>query len=70
MRTIYSYYMTQRPPQIGAMPRNGLLDIVYLNADEERQFVQEIGRQAYAILHYGRELTEQEVSDYELTPKV
>ena len=69
MRTVYSYYMTQRPPQIGAMPKNGLQDILFLDEDENAVYVPEIGHHAYAILRYQRELTDKEISDYELTRK-
>ena len=70
MRKVYSYYMTQRPPQIGAMPKEGLMRIVYINNDETRQWVETIQADAYARLEYDHELTQQQVNDYELIPEV
>lgn len=68
MRKIYSYYMTQRPPQIGAMPKEGLLRIVYLNDEEMREWVDTLRAEAYARLEYDHELTQKEIKDYELIP--
>lgn len=61
---MYSYYMTQRPPCPGAQPRNGLVNVHELDPDSDTPG---IGR-AYAMLEYDRELTEDEVRNYELTP--
>lgn len=63
------YYMTQRPPMIGAMPKEGLVDWVAFDDDGRRVFCEKIGCEAYAKLNYSRELTEQEVNDYELIPE-
>jgi len=62
---MYSYYMTQRPPQIGAMPRKGLVEI---DEFDGKPFIEEIGWDAWAKITYDRELTPDEVSDYELIP--
>ena len=62
------YYMTQRPPMIGAMPKEGLVSWMAFDDDFKKEFVKEIGCGAYAKLTYDRVLTEQEISDYELTP--
>ena len=70
MRKIYSYYMTQRPPQIGAMPKEGLLRIMYVSEDETKEWVELLQMDAYARLEYDHELTEKEVSDYELIPEI
>ena len=69
MRKLYKYYMTQRPPAPGALPGYGLFIIRYLNTEENRQFVPEINREAYAVLLYERKLTEQEMKEYELVAK-
>ena len=61
---IYSYYMTQRPPMPGAQPE-GMISFVDYN---ERRFIPELGRKAWAIIRYERELTPEEISDYELVP--
>lgn len=68
MRKIYSYYMTQRPPAPGAMPKVGLMNILYLNDDCGRVYVPEIGCDAWAKLQYTRELMDEEVAAYELIP--
>lgn len=60
-----NYYMTQRPAGPGAMPRNGLVDV--LNYDG-KPFIPEIGREAWSRLTYNRMLTAEEIRDYELTP--
>lgn len=65
-----TYYMTQRPPMLGAMPKEGLVDWAYLDTDGEKKvFCEKIGCEAYAKLEYSRELTEREISDYELVPE-
>lgn len=65
-----TYYMTQRPPMLGAMPKEGLVSWAYLDTDGEKKvFCEKIGCEAYAKLNYSRKLTEQEVSDYELIPE-
>lgn len=68
MMKYYTYYMTQRPPMPGAMPKEGLRRIVYINQDETPGFVEEISMEAYARLEYDHELTRQQVDDYELVP--
>lgn len=59
------YYCTERPPMPGAIPKRGLLEI---REYDRRTFVPDIGREAWAELIYGRELTEEEVFEYELAP--
>ena len=63
------YYMTQRPPMIGAMPKEGLVSWVAFDDDGGKVFCEKIGCEAYAKLTYSRELTEREISDYELIPE-
>lgn len=62
---IYCYFMTQRPPMPGAMPKEGLYEIEDYDA---KKFVPEVGCTAYAKLYYGRELSKEEVKQYELEP--
>lgn len=58
----YQYAMTQRPPQPGAMPHDGLREIL-----PGRPAMDElIGHKVYAVLVYDRRLSPQEISDYEL----
>ena len=65
MDKTYTYFMTQRPPMPGAMPKNGLSDI---HEYDGQDYISEIGRKAYARLEYNRKLSDQEVRDYELVP--
>ena len=53
----YSYYMTMRPAMPGAMPKDGL-----------REIVDDTKWGAYCRLDYDRELTKKEIIDYELRP--
>ena len=64
-----TYYMTQRPPMLGAMPKEGLVRWVAFDDDGHKVFCEKICCEAYAKLTYDRVLTEQEISDYELTPE-
>ena len=59
----YSYYLTQRPAGPGCQPRKGLLDI----EDLDNRFVPEIGRTAWSKVTYDRQLTDEEIRNYELT---
>ena len=61
----YRYYMTQRPFMPGAQPYDGLIGHEDL---DPYVTVPEIGRQAWTMLTYDRELTDKELRDYELTP--
>lgn len=49
----------------GSCPRAGVQEVV--NYDEKK-FCEEIGMDAWGFVEYTRELTKQEVDDYELTP--
>lgn len=62
-RVGYWYYITQRPPAPGAMPKRGLIKFFEY---ERRLFVPAIGRNAYGSLVYDRPLTAEEIDDYEL----
>lgn len=64
MKTVFRYYSTQRPIGPGTYPRNGVEDIV--NFDEKKH-VPAIDRSAWGYIDYSRELTEREISGYELT---
>lgn len=59
------YYVTQRPPAPGAVPKLGLIRTFEY---ESRLYVESIGRRAYGSVVYNRELTEAEIDDYELVP--
>ena len=61
----WSYYATQRWPVPGAIPREGLLSTYDF---DERKYIPTIEKRAYGYAIYNRQLTEKEISDYELTP--
>lgn len=63
--TKHAYYMTQRPFSPGAQPKQGLVDA---ESYDEKTFVDEIDCKAWSRIVYDRELTEQEISQYELVP--
>ena len=72
-----TYYMIMRPPMPGAMPRDGLL---WTKEFDSRQMVQtgqggpRMGsagpRMAWGKAVYCRELTAEEMDDYEMMPAV
>lgn len=62
-RAGYWYYTTQRPPAPGAVPKRGLVDMYEY---EYRLYVPAIGRKAWGSVVYDRELTQEEIEDYEL----
>lgn len=57
------YYSTQRPIMLGGCPKRGLVE--FYNYDR-REMVKEIGREAWGYVFYNRELTEEEIKEYEL----
>lgn len=59
------YYMTERPFGPGCQPKEGLVEAEDFDG---RKHVEEIGRDAWSRIVYDRELTEQEISQYELVP--
>ncbi len=61
---IYAYYLTQRPAGPGAMPKDGILDV--LNYD--KPIADGNINRIWAKVSYSRKLSKQEVSVYELTP--
>ena len=63
--TKHAYYMTQRPFSIGAQPKEGLVEVEDFDGKKR---VEEIGRDAWSRIVYDRELTEQEIEQYEMVP--
>ena len=59
------YYSTQRPLMPGCCPRAGVQEVVNF---DDKKFCEEIGCEAWGFVEYNRELTQNEVDDYELTP--
>lgn len=60
------YYSTQRPLEPGCCPRAGVQEV---HNFKEKFFCEEIGCEAWGYIDYNRELTLEEVEDYELTPE-
>ena len=58
-------YSTQRPLVPGGCPRAGVQKV---HNYDEKEFCEEIGREAWGYVDYDRELTNEEVEDYELLP--
>ena len=58
----YIYYSTQRPISLGTFPGNPV-DIYNFDQRENHENLM-----AWGYLVYDRELTEKEISDYELVP--
>ena len=61
----YVYYMLMRPPMPGAMPNNGLADFKDFG---DKIYIREIDREAWGKLVYMRQLSDEEVWNYELMP--
>ena len=59
----YKYFCPMRPPTLGAVPKEGLY---YVEAFRARKFVNSIERLAWGYAVYNRELTADEVAEYEL----
>ena len=57
------YYSLLRPVGIGTYPKEGMK--YFLNFDS-RKYIPEIGREAWGILYYDRQLSEKEKADYDL----
>lgn len=59
------YYSVMRPVSIGTAPKSGMMDFINYNNKTEIQTNNGVVR-AWAELYYNRELTEQEMKEYEL----
>ena len=59
------YYSTQRPLMPGCCPRAGVQEVVNF---DDKKFCDEIGCEAWGFVEYNRELTQDEIDDYELVP--
>ncbi len=59
------YYSVMRPVSLGTAPKSGMMD--FINYDDRTEIQANNGViQAWAELYYNRELTEQELHDYEI----
>lgn len=59
----YKYFCPMRPPQLGAVPKDGLQ---YVEPFGVRKYVYAVKRLAWGYAVYDRPLTAEEVADYEL----
>lgn len=59
----YKYFSVLRPIGIGTYPREGMKE--FQNFDE-RQYVDELGKEAWGVITYDRMLTETELKEYDL----
>lgn len=64
MNDLHRYYMLYRPPMPGAIPKC----TVSAEGFDSRRLVQEIGREAWGYVDCWRELTQDEIEEYELIP--
>ena len=60
----YRYYLTQRPPSPGAIPSGSINTVSF----DDKQDVD--GLEAWGYVEYDKPLTENQISDYELTKNV
>lgn len=63
----YRYYSTQRPIGPGTFPRPEDNDLLCFENFDTREYVPEIGRDAWGYLEYENPLAEKDARDYELT---
>lgn len=59
------YYSTMRPIMLGCFPRSQ--DVLEIRNFDSREYVEEIGREAWGYIEYAETLTEKEKEEYELT---
>lgn len=60
---IWTYFSTMRPVSIGTYPKKGM---VRFENFEKRTYVPDIEREAWGYLEYDRELTREEMENYDL----
>jgi len=60
------YYLTQRGPGPGALPRSGTNLITGVEDFGNRIYVEEINRRAWGYVEYEKPLAIKEINDYEL----
>lgn len=59
------YYSTLRPVSIGTYPKDGMVDFENYSS---RLYIPAINREAWGVLYYSRELTREEMENYDLVP--
>jgi hypothetical protein len=60
------YYLTQRGPGPGVVPRNKENLITEVEDFEVKKYVEEINLRAWGFVEYEKPLTSKEIDDYEL----
>ena len=65
---VYRYYSTERPVSLGTYPKIMKNRPVNIKNFEIKTRVSTIGREAYGYLEYEHELTDKQISAYELYP--
>ena len=68
MSVKYRYYNTQRPVTPGAYPKPKNNPAMLIHNFSSREYVPEIGRQAWGYVEYDRSLENEDIDGYELTP--
>lgn len=62
-KQLYRYYCPMRPPMLGAIPKSGLVSV---HCFDMREFTEAAGREVWGWAEYNRELSENDVYNYEL----
>ena len=62
----YRYYTVMRPPMIGAIPKENIVDI---QSFDSPQPIECIGRDAWGCVEYSVKLSSEEIDQYELVPE-
>jgi hypothetical protein len=68
MSVKYRYYSTQRPVTPGAYPKPKNNPAMLIHNFSSREYVPEIGRQAWGYVEYDRPLENEDIDGYELAP--
>lgn len=63
---LYRYYSRLRPVSPGTYPARGAKEIVNFDS---REWVEDVGCRAWGYIEYDRELTPDEIDEYELAPE-
>lgn len=61
---VFRYYTLYRPPAPGAIPKG----CIHQQTVGSRPFIKEVSHTVWGIVEYDRQLTPEEISQYELAP--
>lgn len=61
---LYTYYLVNRPPDIGTYPNKDTLEAV--SGFDRKEYVMSIERSAWGWVSYSEPLTDEEIEQYEL----